>query len=60
MVLVLMICLFSFRTLSVPTHAQTQMGVNMRKTSGGTLDILLQPSPQPVGHMVRLHLRYIL
>jgi hypothetical protein len=51
MVLVLMICLFSFRTLSLPTHAQTQMGVDMRKTtSGGTLDILLQPSPQPVGH----------
>lgn len=51
MVLVLMIGLFSFRTLSLPTHAQTQMGVDMRKTtSGGTLDILLQPSPQPVGH----------
>jgi hypothetical protein len=65
-VIVLAAGIFSIRTLSLTlTYAQTPpsssssadigagaaSGGNMKKTtSGGALDILLQPSPQPVGH----------
>jgi hypothetical protein len=46
--------IFSIRTLSLTlTYAQSPPGSggNMKKTtSGGALDILLQPSPQPIGH----------
>jgi hypothetical protein len=63
-VIVLAAGIFSIRTLSLTlTYAQTPSsssssagtgaasGGNMKKiTSGGALDILLQPSPQPIGH----------
>lgn len=44
-----------FNMHTLPTYAQTtppsSTSAGMKKTtSGGTLDVVLQPSPQPIGH----------
>jgi hypothetical protein len=46
--LVLIACIFSISTRPSWTYAQTLPSISMKKTSVGTLDIMLQPSPYPV------------
>src|ERR671930_157234 len=47
--LLVVACIFSIPVLS--SYAQTSPSGGMKKTtSGGSLDVLLQPSPEPVGH----------